>query len=188
MFSECLNKSVADLLRQKESIGSGVAVPWYFFNSSGQEKKEDGLVIERFTKYVDDPNRHIKTIVQPEHTIDCIGNPHVYYYSKGEAVYMDNSKHNKDGQCGGAINNPVYLTETLRINHYVTMSKEEYEIKMNKGLLDDSTENIRRAHTDEMWLSLHPEETTWKTDNSLSKYVDVIKKNMKERYEKSSCI
>jgi len=158
---------VSTFLKEFEDY-AGVAVPWRLFNSGGQEKKEPGKVTNRFVYYVDDPNKHIKTIIQPAKTRSHVGNPHVYRYLPGEyAVYADKTPHKKNGPHAGAMGNEPYLLDEIRINHYVTMSREEYDIKMNKGLLDHpDQENRRRESSESIWNSAH-DPKPWKVDLSL---------------------
>jgi glycosyltransferase involved in cell wall biosynthesis len=175
-------QKVSDFLRKFEN-NAGVCIPWMNFNSSGKEKMEDGLVIERFKTWVDDPNRHIKTVVQPDKTYDCIGNPHCFIYLQDFAVYANGKQHDIMKIHGGAMHNDPYLLNDIRIHHYCTMSREEYDTKMNKGLLDISQEQQRRADAENFWAAMHPDQSLQNEDTSLFKYIEIVKENMRKRYE-----
>lgn len=176
-------EKVSDFLKRFEN-NAGVCIPWMYFNSSGKETMEDGLVIERFDTWVDDPNRHIKTIVQPDKTNDCVGNPHCFTYLKDVAVFSNGEPHDTTKPHGGAIDNNPYLLNDIRIHHYYTMSKQEYDIKVNKGLLDISQENQRRTDAENLWTALHPDKSLENIDTSLFKYIEIVKENIRKRYEK----
>lgn len=158
---------VKDFLKDYENY-SGLVVPWYLFHSGGQETKQPGRVIDRFTLYMNDPNKHIKTIIQPKNTSSHAGNPHVYNYKKGWAVFANKRPHDTSKSHHGAIHNDTYLTDMIRINHYLTMSREEYENKMNKGLLDVESSEQRRRDAEAFWDNHHKK--PWMTDESLKGY------------------
>jgi hypothetical protein len=172
-------RKITDILVDLEQY-SGVAVPWLLFNSGGAEKKENGLVIERFHHYIDDAGKTIKTIVRPQFTLSHAGNPHVFFYTNSNPVYANGQPHTGI-EHRGAQGNDVYLLDILRINHYLTMSREEHENKMNKGLLDNSNEQ-RRTDADIFWNSYHPDRSLWKENYDLDKYIDIVKENIKKRY------
>ncbi len=180
MFCPTSGKTVAEFLKDYEDY-SGLAVPWKFYGANGHQTKTDGLVIDRFTEFVYDSSNHIKTIIKVDAAIDSIGNPHVYTYNTGHAVYSNKLQHVTSTPHGGATENPHYDLDSILINHYVTMSKEEYEAKMNKGLLDHSQET-RRAENDGMWDYVNV--TAEKFQNyDILKYSDQVKENMKNRYK-----
>ena len=178
-FIFCENGTkVSDFLKDFDEY-SGVCLPWRLFTSNGKIKKEPGLIIERFNEYVDDENFHIKTIIDPSKTINCIGNPHVYYYSSGFAVYPDKVQHNTFGRHGGACDNGNnYRTDLIRINHYHVMSREEFLIKQNKGLLDNSS-SVRDG-IEEYWTNAHKGERRYETH--IDKYIEPVKQNIELRF------
>lgn len=183
MFCHESGKTVSEFLKDYEPF-SGVCVPWHYYGSNGHDTKTDGLVIERFTEHIIDQNNTIKTIIKPEHTVDSVGNPHVYFYNVGAppAVYSNKIPHVTTNPHRGALDNPHYNLNDIRINHYVTMSKEEYETKMNKGLLDTNTES-RRDDGGDYWNCINGPQVEKFQNYDILKYSDQVKENMKNRYK-----
>lgn len=165
-FIYCKNGiKVSEFLKGYEDF-PGVVIPWRLFNSSGHVKRENGRIIDRFTKYVNDDSFHIKTIIQPKFTIDSVGNPHSFFYTAGEHVYSDKTVAHRNGHSGanGHFNN--YNLDDICINHYVTMSRDEFNIKMNKGILDFSSqeENARRSSAEQQWYEMHSKPEFYNND------------------------
>src|SRR5262249_26730305 len=133
--------SVSDIARKwlsDQSIGA-VALNWAIYGSSGRQKRDDGLVIERFTRRAPQEfsvNKHAKAFVR----LDCCAglpeNPHAvalrrgrYVDSRGEEVRWDLSH-----------GHPVGITQTvtwdlLRVDHFILKSREEFEAKRARGRL-----------------------------------------------------
>ena len=161
---------------------AGVAIPWKLFNANGHNEKIKGLVIERFTEYINDPNYHIKTIICPEKTIDCVGNPHAFTHSQSDTVYSNNISIHRNSHAGAMCHNNFYDLESICMNHYDCMSLEEFNNKMNKGLLDNSTENVRRQGSDEKWDFLNNPYVEKNFDPYIKdKYSDIIKNKLSDR-------
>lgn len=121
-------------LFDKNKKAGGITINWMLFGSSNLEKKEDGLVIDRFKYRAQDnfkANRLIKTIVNPRRTLG-FQNPHYACYLEGFKAY--DVKGIVVGE--GGINEDTSTTEIIRINHYFTKSKEEFIIKRNRGYAD----------------------------------------------------
>lgn len=166
---------VIDLLKDYEKYG-GLSVAWEFYNSNGHVKRPEGLIIDNFTKASNDLSYHIKTIIQPEKTISTIGTPHNFFFHDTYAV---------DENFNKVINsfNPTnYSMNKIKLNHYVTMSREEYDIKMNKGLLDISQENERRTHADESW-KIYENLPSFENKYLSEKYSKIVKDKISERYK-----
>lgn len=110
-----------------------VLVQWEMFGSNGHKKKEDGLVIERFIKRGREPNQHVKAVVRPKYVSIGI-NPHVFSAEKRHTVNV----------LGKAID-PVAVhlrpvtSKNLRLAHYFTKSREEFETKVARGRADTGT-------------------------------------------------
>ena len=169
-------EKIIDVLKEFEEYG-GLSVAWKFFNSNGYINRPDGLIIENYIKCVDDANHHIKTIIQPEYTISIDGNPHNFRYLNNKYAVTEN----KIPQIGPFCRSE-YSMNRIKLNHYVTMSKEEFDLKMNKGLLDygDSTENMRRTSAEYQWNELHGSE--FYTDVEILKFVEPVREAIKKRY------
>jgi hypothetical protein len=113
---------------------SAVAMQWACFGSAGQLFKEEGMVIERFTRQSAmkfTANKNYKTIVRVD-AIKAFRNPHYaslkygrYVNALGEDVAMVAEK------LGVAVT-PIW--ENIRVNHYVVKSLEEFVLgKSRKG-------------------------------------------------------
>jgi hypothetical protein len=122
---------VSDVLRDYEDYAA-VSVNWIVFGNSGHETKPDGLVTESFLWRVRDdadPNRHVKTIANPEHVRRC-RNPHYFFYSEGQHAVDELFRPIK------WAHSETSSVERLRINHYLTRSDEEFLRKLRKGKAD----------------------------------------------------
>jgi hypothetical protein len=103
---------------------------WIMFGSSGHVKRPRGGVAN-YIKCSKSPdfeiNKHIKSIVNTDHVQGQTGAPHHFLYHEGHfAVNTDFQR------VDGPFNQPPTWTG-WHINHYVTKSKEEYELKMKRG-------------------------------------------------------
>lgn len=117
---------------QDHNIGA-IGINWRIYGSSGHMKKEPGLVIERFlyraaTECV--TNLHIKSIVKPS-CVRLFDHPHYARFHKG---YYTAGLH---GELIGAWYHPVSDNDELRINHYITKSKEESDKRTARKCADD---------------------------------------------------
>jgi hypothetical protein len=113
-----------------DSCGA-VGVNWVCFGASGQELQTRGLVIERFTFRPGDqfgPNVHIKSLVRMDRVQSVGPDPHHFSVSGGTV-----------SETGEQISGPVTSVPRhrfLRINHYVTKSREEYLQRISRGRID----------------------------------------------------
>jgi len=142
---------LTDVLKDYHRFG-GLCVGWEEFNSSGNETKAPGIITDRFTVTSKDTAQHIKTIVRPECVINHEGDPHNFHFKPGFMSVDENCN-----QVRGPWNttNP-YTFNKVKNHHYRTLSKEEFNLKMNKGLLDHAgQENIRRPDADQQWDWCH---------------------------------
>jgi hypothetical protein len=102
----------------------GVGVDSLVFGSSGHRSRPAGLVLENYVLRTDDAqlNSVIKSIVDPTRTARCIS-PHNFEYSSGLAVDENHypiAEHFKKSVTASRI----------RINHYGTKSRQEWQEKM----------------------------------------------------------
>jgi Glycosyl transferase family 2 len=120
------------------TIGA-VALSWAIYGSSGQQQRDDRLVIERFTCRAPQEfsaNKHAKTFAR----VDCCAgpaeNPHAVTLRTGR--YVDTF--GKDVRWDASHGHLVGITETvtwdvLRVDHFVLKSREEFEAKRARGRL-----------------------------------------------------
>ncbi|BBP46141.1 hypothetical protein THMIRHAS_15140 [Thiosulfatimonas sediminis] len=147
---------------------SALAMQWACFGSAGQLFKEDGMVIERFTRQSAmkfTANKNYKTMVRPN-TIKAFRNPHYvslksgrYVNTLGEDVAMVAEK------LGVAVT-PIW--ENLRVNHYVVKSLEEFVLgKSRKG----SAASKGRVKHKDYFKSHDRNEEVWSYPDELIKQV-----------------
>jgi hypothetical protein len=106
----------------------GISVHWVVYGSNGKEKKEEGLVIERFRFHaIWNHPRHefVKSITKPREVTQV--HVHNSRYRSGRAVNL----------CQGKYAHRVHRNwpchERMRINHYWTKSREEWIRKVDRG-------------------------------------------------------
>jgi len=108
-----------------------IGVNWMCFGASGQERQTEGLVIERFTLRPEDgfePNRHIKSLVRMDRVESVGPDPHHFRVSGGAFNELSEPV---DGPLSSRASHNL-----LRINHYVTKSREEYLQRIARGRSD----------------------------------------------------
>jgi len=118
----------------------GVAVNEVFFGSNGHETRPPGGVLLNYTKRRKTPDKHIKSIVQPAHTLCPAGNPHSFFYTGGQPV------NEKKEPCLSPFNEPG-SADLFRINHYWVKSKEEYKVKLTRGRADVPSRDPKFRYT-----------------------------------------
>src|SRR5215471_5354856 len=103
-----------------ESWGA-IGVNWVCFGSSGQDRQTGGLVIERFTVRPENgfgPNRHIKSLIRMDRVEATGPDPHHFRVNGGTFSEIGE-------EVVGPLSKQV-SHNLLRINHYITKSREEY--------------------------------------------------------------
>ncbi|MDM5113265.1 MULTISPECIES: glycosyltransferase family 2 protein [Aeromonas] len=121
---ERINKEITKIFSNQD-IGA-LAINWCNYGSSGATFKEDGLVIERFTQHslhTFPANHHYKTIFRARDVSRFI-NPHHVETSK-KYIHCDGSDLITHPQIGVGLSKEVKWN-TIRINHYVIKSLQEY--------------------------------------------------------------
>lgn len=108
-----------------------VGVNWLMFNGSGQEKREPGLVLERFTWRAGDQfyeNRHIKSVIRMNQHVTVGGDPHFFH--------VERDTYSERGELLTGPRTDFVSVDLLRLNHYYTKSHEECELRAAKGRHD----------------------------------------------------
>jgi hypothetical protein len=147
---------------------SALAMQWACFGSAGHLFKEEGMVIERFTRQSAKKftaNKNYKTIVRVN-AIKEFRNPHYvslksgrYVNTLGEDVAMVAEK------LGVAVT-PIW--ENIRVNHYVVKSLEEFVLgKSRKG----SAASKGRVKHKDYFKSHDRNEEAWSYPDELIKQV-----------------
>jgi hypothetical protein len=107
-----------------------IAVNWKMFGTSGHQRREPGLVIERFTRCAPGTfggNRSIKTLAR----LDAIEIPRVHTCHFREGVTYRTVTGEEIPE--GAGRSREVSHDVIRLNHYFTRSREEWEAKVHKG-------------------------------------------------------
>jgi hypothetical protein len=134
---------VKEILKDYEEFAA-LQFNWTTLGSGGQDKKEVGSLYERFTmraKLNEGINNHCQFIVQPHRsTYNRCLDPHHPNLKPGEISVNTNKQ-----QVNGPFNTPQ-LHDILYVAHYITKSREEWDIKNAKGRGDIFGQKI--AYTD----------------------------------------
>lgn len=176
-------RPIPELLKEYEEFG-GLCVAWEEFNSNGHKVRPKGLIIENYTQTCIDKMCHIKTITHPGRALQFNGNPHNFIYRDGSHSVTENRV-----RCDGAFAPFDYSFKKIKNHHYRTMSEEEFNTKMNKGVLDHpSQQNSRREQAEDEWSWCHGGPSRWGQtttgfNNDLLIYVDPVRDALKARYK-----
>ena len=140
--------SLAEALKPYESH-PGVFVQWQIYGSSGHILRPNGLVVENYTKRAPtDLPRNLKgkSIVNPREATKW-NSSHYFHYRNGQLAVTENFEpvltETFRKRTGGRFtrkNVSKVSVETLRINHYIVKSQEDYKYKCK------TTEELTRYH------------------------------------------
>lgn len=134
---------VAFLSRFGADVGQ-ISINWAMFGSSGYDIPPEGLVIENFTRRLaldHSSNAHTKAFVKPAKTIG-ISNCHSFVV-EGRSVdaFGDDVSWLED--LGAGILNRRPGNSSVRINHYWTKSRHEFQEKIKKGYGDKTRRSVK---------------------------------------------
>lgn len=109
-----------------------IGVNWVCYGSSGKEHYEPTPVIERFTMRPSSNiwvNTHIKSVIRMDQNVQVGGDPHFFHTEYGT--------YNEDFE---RITGPwsPHSSSILRINHYKSKSKDEWELRQKNGKADNA--------------------------------------------------
>lgn len=123
------HQTIIDFLESTCPDGS-VCLNWYLYGSSDHQTYQPRLVLERFRRRQSVSNPHIKSIVRLCDYVKAM-NPHAFLIRSGS------TRRDCAGRAvpsGPFYEDPENLSvEVAHINHYFCKSKEEFEIKRNRG-------------------------------------------------------
>ncbi len=117
--------------------------------------------------------------MRPECVTGHMGNPHNFIFKPGFGSVDENKK---------SVNGPwntgnPYTSSKIKNHHYRTMSREEFDLKMNKGLLDHAgQENVRRHDAEQQWDWCHNKAEQGFNDQ-LKIWSAQVKYNLRETYK-----
>lgn len=145
--------NIPDLLCSYEDHAA-LAINWWIFGSSNFVKRPNSILDFKMKNMF--PNYHVKLIVNPAMTIEFI-NPHYAVFAEGFGAVNENYSQVFSHESEPSV-------DKIRINHYLTKSRQDFENKMKRGRATTAT----LVRTNEMWLDSQDK------DNDL--YDDYIKK------------
>lgn len=159
--------------RVEYQIG-GIAVNWRWYGSSGHKQKQDGLLLEHYTRRAENDyprNAHVKTICNPRVVTDACDHPHSFQYQKGYYAVSE-----KGSYVPGAF---FYDSscELIQINHYHIKSEQEYFEKWKRGWPDHEEKARTQKEIQELFDSML-DECNAVEDRSMEKYVNAIKRRL----------
>ena len=172
--------SMPQQLRKYERY-PGIGVNWLLYGPNGHDRRPSGLIMDNYTTRVANPesclNCHIKSIVQPRRVL-CIHHVHYAIYKggqfavneRGEIIDNYGSFIMKTGRAFTATNH----RSVFRINHYVTKSLEDLELKCQRGYPDGSPKT-----TMEDQLRMFQGEMT--EDYAIEPYADLVRAGYESR-------
>jgi hypothetical protein len=118
------HKNIKDFVKEYINFNA-IAINWVLFGDNGIEKINNNYsLIKRFTKRENKINIHVKTILKcNSNSIMYIHNPLCNWIDTNKNIGNGPFNHN------GSI-------EIAQLNHYFCKTREEFEIKINKGRSD----------------------------------------------------
>ena len=131
-------QSITDFLIDYEQY-PGVVVNWMCFDSNGLDKKPNangGLVTANYTRTRKDHNKVTGHNVGDDRWVKCIVDPKliVHYISSHKGLYYKNRLAVDENfkRIAGARTS-LHSSNKIRINHYLTKSREEYVNKISRN-------------------------------------------------------
>ena len=129
-------ESIPKVLRKYESFPA-LAVHWLMFGSAGHIHRPPGLVLENYLLRASAPSPIVKSIVNPRR-IAGPANTHHWIYQNAHLASDENERPVQTSRSVPAT------VDVLRINHYWSKSREDREIKIARGPVDQwAIENPR---------------------------------------------
>jgi len=128
-----LDDTIPDAIRRiagNDDEISGIAINWRTFGTSGHQTKDDRLVTEKFTLCADgatDPNNCVKSFVRPIR----VTTPHIHISEFSSGRYVN--ERGEDVNIHHMGMSTTIHHGIMQINHYMTKSVEEWELKKSRG-------------------------------------------------------
>lgn len=132
--------TLSELLCDYEKYG-GLVANWFCFGSSGLIERPNSVLRQLHYRAKDDfePNRHIKSIVQPAKVVSY-DHPHFPTFKQGSFNVNEDFE-----RVEGAFQPP--RQRRLRINHYILRSRQDFMDKAKRARCDTPG----NPYTDEYW-------------------------------------
>ena len=146
----------------------GVGVNGANFGTSGHREKPEGLVIENYLNRLGDS--HVKLIVDPRRTVDCV-TPHCFTYKEDSYAVDENGY-----PIVGAQTSYISFSR-FRLNHYFTKSEAEFRKKATRTRPDFGAE---RDH-ERLAKQLEALTKLGKTDSDILQFVPALRASLERR-------
>jgi O-antigen biosynthesis protein len=137
------------LVRRCYADYSAILLQWLVFGPSGHQHPPDGLVIENYTRRLDEgfpASRHVKSLVRGGAVTGAGTTPHIINVSgptcntRGETVLS-------------YAEQPSACHDTMAIHHYFTKSRADWAFKLVRGKADAS-HPITNPYRDEIYFEV----------------------------------
>ena len=154
---------------------SAIAINWKIFGTSHREKIEPGLVIERFlrcAKRLHGGNKAVKTLARCSALIDP--NLHNHQFAAG-VHYRTVTGAVVPPKLGRIVGSPTH--DIIRLNHYFTKSREEWEAKVARGRATKPTGHPNKFRTEQHFRRNDRNEVS---DDYMLKFAPEIRKRLSE--------
>jgi glycosyltransferase involved in cell wall biosynthesis len=148
----------------------GVHVHWLIFGTNGVQKRECGLLMERFPNHTDNEwpdNRLTKLIVKPRYV--RVMDIHFAIYHRGR--FGHTLCRRRESYAYQSLKRPPCY-EGLRLNHYFTRSVEEWNWKLNRGMPVQTVD-----YNDKLYLTISDSEH----DTFVDWAIPLVKQNLRQR-------
>lgn len=96
-----------------------VALHWYYYGSSGHERRPSNGVIRAYTRRALSPNEHFKVFVRPDQ-VTRNRNSHNFYFRRARCAVLEDGR-----RAYGSMARPA-IAKLAWINHYYCKSLEDY--------------------------------------------------------------
>ena len=158
------HKNIVEYLHTIKQDFAVLVVSWVLYGSSGHIRQPKGLITENYKYHRKNPSG-VKSIVNPR----LILNLRIHICHVAGFIIDGNGK--KLGRIDQE-NNPPSI-DNIRINHYVTKSKEEFEkrIKRGGGVHGPDSNYIKKKQQKFIWYN-----TDTVYDDIMDKYIPILKK------------
>jgi len=125
------HNDLRSFMQPYEQFG-GLGVNWLVFGSSGHVTRPAALQIESYllrSNETNEINTHVKSIVQPKYTVSVGRDPHHFLFKNSKYCVNENFI---------PFSGPFspHSSKKIALNHYFLRSKEEFQIKIDRGRAD----------------------------------------------------
>lgn len=158
--------------KRNRSAG-GIGINWCMYGSSGYDKKPEGLLIERFLYRAnierttnEENSTIIKSVVIPK-CVQYFHHPHYPEYTFGKCGYSLE---------GNPIYGPYNIIKeygAIRLNHYFTKSREQWEKRRSLGTADFGCYRTMEQFYENDNNDIY--------DTTMLQYCDIVKKVMRQK-------